>query len=57
MLTEISESLFESNCELTYFLARMDKTPLSAEIAARLRSLTEAIAQLQQDIDNQLKRN
>jgi hypothetical protein len=56
-LTEISNSLFESNCELTYLLARMQSTPLTAEITARLRSLIEAVGQLQRDIDVELNRN
>jgi hypothetical protein len=50
MITEITESLFEFNCELAYILAQTPKASLSAETLARLRSLIAAVEQLQQDL-------
>jgi hypothetical protein len=51
MPTEITERLFKFNCELAYILAQTKKPTLNSEILARLRSLIEAVEQLQQDLN------
>jgi hypothetical protein len=50
--TQITESLFEFNCELACLLAR--NPILSPEHLARLRSLLEAIESLHKDLEAQL---